>query len=340
MTAPTTLSDVLYPQAVSDYMNAALPDHLALVQSGAASLDLRAVAEMGGNTLNLRKFTEDTTDAELDAGTALTGAVQGSYLDIAVVTRRIRSRTVNSAIMAALGTGNPNAVNDEIARQSTYYWARETEKALVNVAAGLFDASSGVLKTTHRIDEGVATGPLVHANYSGLVDAAALLGDNMEDFIAMLVHSKHWAWLKKEKAIKIDEVVPLDPGTGLPLTDEAGIPLKPIKYYDGKVVILWDRIARTGSAGFYKYTSLLVRRGAFGLGFQSDVNTRYFYDGTKNTDTINQPAAFAPHCFGVKWIGTASSAAGPTNAELATAGNWSKVATNDKEIGLVAYVAN
>lgn len=340
LATPTTLSDVLKPTAVSDYITATLPDHNALIQSGAATLDLRMVATMGGDTLNLRKFTEDTTDAELDNGAAHTGAVQGSYLDIAVVTRRIRQREVNSAVRAAMGAGNENAVTDEIGRQSAYYWARETEKALVSVATGLFDASAGVLRATHKWDDGVTSGTPVRANYAGLVDAAALLGDNMEDFVALLCHSKHWAQLKKENAVKHTEIVPLDPTTGMPMTDEAGIPLKPIKYYDGKIVILWDRIARTGSAGFYKYTSLLVKRGAFGLGFQSDVETIPYYDGTRHVTGINQPCAFAPHVYGVKWIGTASSAAGPTNTELATAGNWSKVATNDKEIGVVAYVSN
>ena len=49
--------------------------------------------------------------------------------------------------------------------------------------------------------------------------------------------------------------------------------------------------------------------------------------------TTAEPGAARPHVFGVKWSGTASSAAGPTDAELATATNWTKVATDNKEIG-------
>jgi hypothetical protein len=319
-------------------MSAALPDHLALMSSGAATLDLTPVAQMGGSTLQLRHFAEDTTRAELDDGTDADGAVMPSWLDVAVITRRRRSRAVNSAVMDALGRG-PAAVNDEIGRQGAYYWAKEIETALVNVITGVFDPSSGVLRTTHLHDIGVSAQTPVKASYGGLVDASARLGDNMDDFIALCVHSKHWADLKKENAQKID-YQPMRDEAGMPIMDETGRPVRPLRFYDGKLVIVWDQIASTGSGSFKKYTSILVRRGALGIGFQKDVNTRVYYNGSKNQDWIIQPAAFASHLHGVKWVGTAASPAGPTNAELATATNWTKVATNNKEIGLVAFVAN
>lgn len=336
-TGPTGLGDVLMPQAVSDYMTAALPDHLALMTSGAATLDLTPVAQMGGPTLQLRHFGEDTTRAELDNGVDADGAVMPSWLDVAVITRRRRSRAVNSAVMDALGRGSA-AVNDEIGRQSASYWAKEIEGALVSIVSAVFDGSSGALRSSHKLDVGKTTGTPVKASFGGLVDASTLLGDNMDDFIALLVHSKQWADLKKENAQKID-YQPMRDDAGALVMNEMGQPIR-LRFYDGKLVIIWDQIAVSGSNEFKKYTSVLVRRGAFGVGFQKDVTTRYFYNGSKNQDWIIQPAAFAPHIHGVKWKGTPASAAGPTDAELATATNWEKVATNNKEIGFVGFVSN
>ena len=52
-----------------------------------------------------------------------------------------------------------------------------------------------------------------------------------------------------------------------------------------------------------------------------------------------ESVAYAPHCFGVKWSGTASSGAGPTDAELATATNWTKDAKDPADVFKLLHTA-
>lgn len=336
--APTTLSDVLKPTPVSEYVAAALPDLVSFMSSGAATMELTALASMGGNTMTLRHFAEDTTAPVLDDGSAADGAVVASYADVAVVTRRRRNRAIDSAIRGALGRNDPDAVNREVGRQSAYFWAKAIEKSLVSIVAAVADASSGVLRSTHRHTIGTAAATTAaNASLNAIIDTALLQGDNMEKLALLIVPSKVWADLKKEQGAKIDYQIITGPD-GASIVDENGVPMR-ARFYDGKRVIISDQVP-TYTATSKVYRTILCKPGTFALGFQKDLETRPFFDGTKNSDVIVQSAAYAAHLPGVKWTGTAGSIAGPTDAELATATNWSKVATNDKEIGLAILESN
>lgn len=334
---PTALADVLKPTPVSDYISAKLPDLVSFLSSGAASMELTPLAQMGGNTMTLRHFTEDTTAPVLDDGTAADGAALASYADVAVVTRRRRTRAIDSAIRAALGRNDPDSVNREIGKQSAYFWAKAIEKSLVSVIAAAIDATSGVLKTTHLHQIGTAAGvAAATASLNAMIDTALLQGDNMEGLALLVVPSKVWGDLKKEQGAKIDyQIITAD---GAAVVDEFGVPLK-ARFYDGKRVIVSDQVA-TRTATSKVYRSILCRPGAFAVGFQKDVETRAAFDFSKNADVIVQSAAYAVHIPGVKWGGTPASNAGPTDAELATAASWTKVATNDKEIGIAILESN
>lgn len=112
------------------------------------------------------------------------------------------------------------------------------------------------------------------------------------------------------------------------------------RFYDGKEVILSDQLGSTGSGAFKVYTTLLIRPGALAFAFQRGMETMLSYIPLQNSDVLVQSLAYAAHVRGVKWSGTASSAqGGATDAELATATNWTKVATT-KEIGIAALCAN
>lgn len=334
----THIGDLTLRTPVSDYIEANLPDQVAFLSSGAASIQFNDLAQLGGSTITLRSFSEDSTAPDLDDGSAVDGVNISKYDDVMVITRRRRTRGVDRAVRAGLGTDQADAVINELQRQSTYYWAKVIETSMVNVISGLFDASSGVLRTTHKNLIGVASGSVVKASYGALVDTAGLLGDNMEKFSMMLVHSKLWVDLKKENGAKCD-YVPIMDSAGTPVMDPNGRPLLR-RFYDGKEVILSDQMGSTGSGSYKIYPALLIRAGALAFAFQRNLETILSFVPLQNSDVMIQALAYAAHVRGVKWTGSASSAqGGATDAELATATNWSKVAAN-KEIGIVGLFAN
>lgn len=335
----THIGDLTLRTPVSDYIEANLPDQVAFLSSGAATLQFNDLAQLGGASITLRNFAEDTTAADLDDGSAVDGVNISKYDDIMVITRRRRTRGVDRAVRAGLGTDQADAVINELQRQSTYYWAKAMETSMVKVIVALFDASNGVLRTTHKNVIGVSSGSVVKASYGALVDTAGLLGDNMEKFSMILAHSKHWVDLKKENGAKCD-YVPIMDAAGTPVMDPSGRPLLR-RFYDGKEVVLSDQMGSTGSGSYKIYPTLLIRPGALAFTLQRGMETMLSYIPLQNSDVLVQSLAYAAHVRGVKWSGSASSAqGGPTDAELATATNWTSVAANVKEIGIAGLYAN
>ncbi len=323
---PTAISDLVEKTPISDYVTAYLPDNTAFAQAGMLSVQFSDLAMQGGSTAQIRRFSVDANRAEIDDGSASDGNKLSSYADIAVVARRKRVRPYNMQTVATLGG---DIVANEIQGQAPYFWGREIDYGIVSILTALFDLSSGVLRTTHLNDKAVAAGTAVKASYPLLLDAAKKGGDKMGEFTSLVVHPMVWADLLNDKAAK---------ETG---GSNVGSTLTSVGTYYGWNVYLSDRVPTSGSSTYKKYWSFLVRPGAFGVMWQKDIQTNGAYLPRENAYVFTQWGAYAPHVFGCKWGGTPASAdGGPTDAELATAGNWTKVATNDKEIGVVALTTN
>lgn len=328
--ASTALGDVYKPQAVSAYMEAALPDVLPFVGSGAMVVDPSGLAEQGGATVQIRKFVEDTTAAVLDDGSAATIQKISSYRQVGAVTRRRRYRGVDEGLKSALGRGDENAVNDEIARQATYYWPKTIETSAINVLKGLFDSSSGALRTTHRNAVGAASGPKVFATFNGIVDTLVKAGDNYTQVALMVAHSKIWGDLEKENGSKASYQYINDGQGGT----------QRVPFYGRMRVIVSDLWAPTSDTNPL-YSTLLFKPGAMTLMLQQQLKVGMQFAAATNRDEIVESYAYIVHVNGTTWGGTPASDAGPTDAEWATAASWSKPSgVNDKEIGVYQLLSN
>ena len=85
------------------------------------------------------------------------------------------------------------------------------------------------------------------------------------------------------------------------------------------------------------YTTYLFGPGAIGLGNgAAPVPTETDRDSLAGDDILINRKHFILHPRGVKWVGTAAGAS-PTNTELTTGTNWSKV-YEDKAIRMVKFV--
>ena len=325
--ASTALSDIIKASPLAQYVPAALPDHIELVRSGCAVMDYEAIAAQGGDFISIPKFVEDTAADEVNDGTtASTPGAITSYKDIGAVLHRKRVRGVDDVIKAAIGRNDANAVNDEIGRQNLYYWAKRMQTAAMKVAAGVFDPSTGPLLATHVNTTGVSAGTPVPASFGALVDTSALLGDNMGDFTCMITPSKVWANLIKENAAKVTVQYIGVPGGQLEL-----------KTYNGMMVYVDDTYGTTGSGAYKLYTTFLCRGGCMYFAIQRQMAFGYEYQGLYPREILTSTLDFVAAIRGVKW---GVSTTNPTNSDLATASNWTKVATNDKEIGMVALRSN
>jgi len=320
--ASTALSNIVDKSQIASYITATFPDNLPFVQYGAATFDSGSLVGNGGAFFTIPTFAPYTTDAEVNDGSASTPAAQTSYSDIAPVLHRKKVMGVDSVVKSALGKGDANAVNEQIASQSVEYWALQANNALVRVLGALFDPSNGVLRTTHKNLIGVGSDDAVPASFNAIVDTAVLHGDQFKDIAAMVCHSKVWGNLMKEAGSK---------ASFMPFGNDF------IPVYAGIPVVLSDNVFTSGSGTYKLYHTYLIRPDALYVGIQRDINTVVGTDATVPRDIIAQEFDFVAMVRGNKWN---SVTANPTDAELATATNYTKTAPANKLIGVTCLCSN
>jgi hypothetical protein len=321
--AATGLGDIIKPVAISRQFTALLFDHLVFTASGAATADFDALAQEGGDTITMKRFGEDTVADEVNDGSTSTAGLIASVKDVGVVLHRKRVRGVDDVVKAALGTGDSDAVNAEIAKTQAYYWTKMSELSLVSVFKGLFDNTSGILKDTNRL---VASSP---ASFNGVVDAMALLGDNMNDLSIMIASSKAWAGLTKEVGGKANYIA---------ITGPDG-KIEPAPYYEGRRVLLTDQMPKTTIGGVDYYPIILARPASLAFAYQRNLSLAYQMNALVPTEILTSKIDFVAHVRGTKWVG-AIPTGGPSNANLEDPASWQLTdSTQPKTVGIIEYLA-
>lgn len=314
---------------VEAFATAAIPDRIVFMQSGAMANDLSALAGEGGAGVTLRKWSDYTTAAVADDGTAPTIQSLASYKEYAPVTRRRFYFGVNNYVGNAMGPGVDPLT--ELGNKTTYRWTREIEKAMVSQLAGLFDASAGVLRTSFLNNVAVTSGTVVPASVNHVIDTAALLGDNLSDLAIAIAHPKVIADLTKELAGKVtDAQFIAGNGNSITISRIMGLAFYPS-----------EQVSVTGSGAYKIYTTYILRPNALRLGMQGPMSIRTQYSAAYNRDEVTEALGFLVHTNGVTYSGAVSDAeGGVTNTELATATNYATAYANAKEVGVVALRTN
>ena len=333
--AVTAISDIQVPEFFAPYLlerTAALSE---LYQSGIVVRDpeFDALAAQGGTHVDMPFWQDLSGDREIlsDSG-SLTPAKLTTSGDIARIHNDAKSWAWN--ILAKLASGA-----DPASALATYlgdYWNRQTQAMLISSLKGMFAAASmsGNLLAIHS--ESVA-GASAASKLTGatFVDATAKLGDRGDRLTAVAMHSAVEASLRKLDLIDF-------------LTDSEY--KAQIRTFQGRRVIIDDNCPyRAGTTDGVVYTTYLFGPGAFAAGFAAldkPVESGHGTDGfeynrdalASNSFVINR-RRFILHPRGVRFNSAACAGASPTNAELETAANWTRV-FEAKNVRIVAVTHN
>lgn len=313
------------PQVVSDTLIARITARSAFMGSpmGPVSAGVEILTTpFGGNFAQRNKWKEDTTRAESIDGTASTPAILGIDGELAPILRRKRVRKAFDGVDAALGllSQDPNAATIE---QTAAYWAAEIDAAVISMLKGVFDASAGICRSTHRRRIGNTTGALVPLTYAQLVRTGGLLGDNALDLASITVHGAQWSDLLLERG---------NATSFLPLDGSA-----PVPYVNGMRVIVSDSVPIDTANDNDLYTAFLVRPGAIWVQIQQAMKELVAPKPEDPSIVVSQSLHFAVGLAGVKWNVTDIN---PPNADLETANHWAKTTANVKDIGVLAVESN
>lgn len=310
----TRIANVIVPEVFNPYVIQRSAELSALVQSGIIVPDstLDELAMKGGNLINMPYWNDLTGDSEVLSETVpLTVNLITSGKDVARLHARGKAWGANDLAKALSGDDPLRAIGDLVST----YWVRDRQKMLFASLKGVFLAAS-MSGNVSDISAGVGAAAVISA--STTIDAQQKLGDVSDLLTAFSMHSAVYAKLQKDQLIEYA----VDPVSGVTFATYLG---KRVIVDDGHEVV----------AGVY--TTYLYGQGAIGQGNGgAPVPTETDRDSLQGDDILINRQHFLLHPRGVKWAEATVVGVTPTNVELATAANWTRVYDN-KNIRIVQF---
>lgn len=276
----------------------------------------------------------DTLTGDTDviaAGLTTTVNSLGTWKDIAVWCEREKAWGAEQIVNVVTGK-DPAA---EVARQLAQYAANELHKQAMSTLSGVFSVE---LATTHSTGNDYVGATI---SREGVLNAKQKLGDNMDMLEVALLNSKvhNDAIMDGIIANQINGVANEQFRSGL------------VGPMFGMIPTITDKLTATASV----YPSYFAAKGSMVYKFrdrpassQTNANLYKINANGVNVEIERHRVALTnggqdvlilrfsatTHVLGVQYDGSGTST-NPTNAQLATAANWTKVAPDDKLIRIV-----
>jgi hypothetical protein len=313
--AKTQIADVIVPSKFNQYVIQRTAELSALSQSGIISHnpELDALAAGGGKTINMPYWNDlSGADQVLSDSAPLSVNKITAGQDVAVLHLRGQAWSTNDLAHILAGSDPMAAIGDLVAG----YWARMRQALLFSTLKGVF-ASASMSGNVSDISANVGAAAVLSGNT--FLDAVQLLGDSKDKLTAISMHSAAYTKLQKDNLITF---IPNSQG------------VVDIPTYMGKRVIVDD--GHPVSSGVY--TSYIFGQGAIGLGNgMHDHPVEVDRDKLAGDDILINRQAFLLHPRGVKFNSASVAGAAPTNTEVETASNWTRVYDN-KNVRIVKFV--
>ena len=329
----TLRSDIIVPEIFTPYLIEATTQRDAFLSSGVVQPMAELDASEGGDFINVPFFSANLSgDFEvLTDSSSLTPGKITANKQVGVILHR--GRAFESRDLAALAAGaDPMAA---IATKVAAYVANQRQKDLLKCLEGVFGgltSNTGAAFIDLSFDKTgqTALGPRQVAK------ARALLGDQGDKLTAVAMHSAVYYDLVERKAI--DYITNTEARLSTAATGASTINAiagsitsayagdNSVPVYMGMRVIVSDDLAPTST----NYPVYFFTAGAIASGEQMALRTETDRDILAKSDAMAIDLHYCYHPIGAKWGTTVN----PTQAQLATIGNWTKV-YETKNIGIV-----
>jgi len=334
--AKTAVADIIIPTEFEKYAIERTAELSTFGQCGIVehAPEFDDLAAGGGREVKMPFWKDLTATRQIlsDSGSLTVNKI-GSDQDIARIHNDAQVWSVNHLAKVISGDDPMQAIVDLVGE----YWARTDEGLIVSCLKGIFAAASMSGNRLAIASESVAgQSAATRLNGATFVDATVKLGDRADRLTAIAMHSGTEAALRK---LDLIDFIPDSEGKAQ------------IRVFQGRRVIVDDNLpTRAGTTDGVVFTSYLFGPGAFGKGsaklesepLQGGIGT----EGVElarvplDSDTvlINR-RRYILHPRGVKFTSASVAGDSPTNAELETGTNWTRVFEN-KNVRIVAIDHN
>jgi len=334
--AKTGIADIIIPTQFEQYAIERTAELSRFGQCGIieSSPLFDELARGGGRTVEMPFWKDLSATRQLLSDSAsLTVNKITSDKDIARIHNDAQSWSVNHLAKQIAGDDPMQAILELVAE----YWARTDEGLVVSCLKGIFAAAtmSGNLLAIHS--ESVAgQSASTRLNGATFVDATLKLGDAADRLTVVAMHSATEAALRKLDLIDF-------------LPDSEG--KERLRTFQGRRVVVDDSLpTRAGTTDGVVYTTYLFGPGAFARGvapldsapLQGGIGTEgveMFRDALASDTGLINRRRYILHPRGVRFTSASVAGDSPTNAELETGANWTRVFEN-KNVRIVAVTHN
>ncbi|MCM3488786.1 major capsid protein [Alkalihalophilus marmarensis] len=308
----TRIADIIVPEVFNPYVLNRTSKRSALVRSGiiARNPELDRLANSGGVIINMPHWNDLGGESQLLSDSEpLDVSKITAGKDMARLQMRGNAWSANE-LAGALAGDDPMAA---IADQVSDFWIQDEQRILIAMLKGVFSSES-MSGLVHDISAEETNNTF---STKGFLNAQFKLGDAYNYLTAIAVHSMTFQYMNELDLIDTEK-------------DSDG---NIINFYRGFEVIVDDSMPYSDGV----YTTYLFGKGAIGHGEGgAPTPTEVDRDSLQGDDILINRRHFVLHPRGVKWTENAVEGATPSNAELATATNWSRV-FDKKKIRVVQF---
>ena len=334
--AKTAVADIIVPTEFEKYAIERTAELSAFGQCGIIehAPEFDELAGGGGRTVEMPFWKDLTADRQIlsDSASLAINKITADK-DIARIQNDGQTWGVNHLAKVASGDDPMGRIVELVAE----YWARVDQGMVIACLKGIF-ASATMAGNKLAIASETVAGQSASTRLNGatFVDATLKLGDRGDRLNAVAMHSATEAALRK---LDLIDFMPDSEGKAQ------------IKVFQGRRVIVDDTLpVRAGTTDGLVYTTYLFGPGAFAKG-ASPLGNEPLQGGfgTEGVEWTREALAsdtlfinrrrYILHPRGVKFTSASVAGNSPTNAELETGANWSRVFEN-KNVRIVAIEHN
>jgi hypothetical protein len=335
--AVTRLSDAVIPAVFLPYMLKETMTKSAIFQSGILRQDAQMSTFLsgGGQTVNVPFWNDlsDSSTANISSDDPAVLATPDKIVaaqDIAI--RQNRNKAWSDAdLVSELSGDDPMK---RVSSRVSAWWAREFQRHLVSTLRGVIANNIAINASDMCVVIGTdAVGAPTAAekiSANSILDAAQTMGDASDVLDTIIMHSVVYTNLAKQNLI---DFIPDSEGKvrfpsylGYQVVKDDGCPVvagtnRPMyhTYLIGKNAIAWAEVPPDVPVETFRYPA----QGNGG--------------GVEELWTRRQ---YVMHPYGIKWTSNTMAGRSPTDVELRTTANWSRVYAERKQVAIACLQSN
>lgn len=325
--AVTRLSDVIVPDVDGRYLTEASIYKNLFYRSGimTTSSEISGYLRGGGTVIDIPHWIRDETEPQvLNSNTTI--ETRKLTTSKQAFRRYAFANAWSSEELASMLAGDD--ANAAIRGTVDDYWNLFYNKMCFSTVKGIM-ADNIDNDSLSLVNDITTSGTPTSSNKistSAVVDTKVKLGDRIDDFVAVAMHSTVYATLEKNNAIAT--VVPS--GTTFP-----------INFYGKLRVIVDDGLWYDTDGSNREYWTIFFKAGSMQYGESTARMTpmELDRDAEKSEDRLFTRRQFAIHPVGYRWLETSVAGDMPSRSEIEESGNWDRV-WNIKNTGICVLISN